>query len=74
MYQQTAKTLTSNQTCPICKAEVEGALSFHFKESHTVKSFEKAILTDVDKGMPDVKIGRKYGITFRYLEKLITRD
>lgn len=73
MYQQTAKTLTANQFCPLCKIEVEGALSPHFKESHTVKSFEEAILTDVDNGLPDVEIGRKYGITFRFLEKLITR-
>lgn len=73
MHQQTAKILNSIQFCPLCKTDVEGVLSSHFKESHTVKLFEKAILTDVDKGTPDVEIGRKYGITFRYLEKLITR-
>jgi DNA modification methylase len=73
MYQQTAKTLTATQTCPICKAGVEGALSSHFKSAHTGESFEEAIMTDVNNGMPDVEIGRKYGITFRYLEKIITR-
>jgi len=73
MHQQTAKTLVATQVCSLCKTEVEGALSSHFKVAHTVKSFEKAILSDVDKGAPDVEIGRKYGITFRYLEKLITR-
>lgn len=26
------------------------------------------------KGTPDAEIGRKYGITFRYLEKLITKS
>lgn len=67
MHQQTAKTLVATQVCPLCKTEVEGVLSSHFKESHTVKSFEKAILTDVDKGTPDVEIGRKYGITLRRL-------
>lgn len=73
MYRQTAKILNPIQTCPICKTAIEGVLSSHFKESHTVKSVEKAVLTDVDNGIPDVEIGRKYGITFRYLEKLITR-
>lgn len=61
------------QVCPLCKTEVEGTLSSHFKEFHSVKLFEESILTDVNNGMPDVEIGRKYGITFRNLEKLITR-
>lgn len=73
MKQQAAKILISIQTCPLCKAEVDGSLSSHLKKSHSVKSFEKSILTDVDNGMSDVEIGRKYGITFSYLEKLITR-
>lgn len=47
MYQQTAKILNSIQFCPLCKTDVEGALSSHFKEFHNVESLEKAILTDV---------------------------
>lgn len=34
---------------------------------------ENAILRDKANGVPDVILGQKYGITFRYLEKLITK-
>lgn len=60
--------------CTICKSEVKWALSSHFKESYSIKLFKESILTDVNNGLSDVEIGRKYGSTFRYIEKLITRS
>jgi len=37
------------------------------------KELEKAILNEKLMGTPDVEIGRKYGVTFKYLEKIITK-
>lgn len=40
----------------------------------TEEELQEAILQEKVKGTPDVEIGQKYGITFRYLERLITRS
>jgi DNA modification methylase len=40
----------------------------------TEEELQEAILQEKVKGTPDVEIGRKYGVTFRYLERLITRS
>jgi len=40
----------------------------------TEKELQEAILQEKERGTPDVEIGRKYGITFRYLERLITKS
>jgi len=39
----------------------------------TEEELQAAILQDKVRGTPDVEIGRKYGITYRYLERLITK-
>ncbi|MEM4066526.1 MAG: DNA methyltransferase [Candidatus Micrarchaeaceae archaeon] len=38
------------------------------------KKIQDAILQEKAKGTPDLEIGRKYGVTFRYIERLITRS
>ena len=40
----------------------------------TEKELQKAILQEKTRGTPDIKIGQKYGVTFRYIEKLITKS
>ncbi|MEW6482088.1 MAG: DNA methyltransferase [bacterium] len=37
------------------------------------KEFQEAILQEKTKGTSDLEIGQKYGVTFRYIEKLITK-
>jgi len=39
----------------------------------TEKELQKAILQEKAKGTSDLEIGRKYGVTFRYIEQLITK-
>ncbi|MBC7328383.1 methyltransferase domain-containing protein [bacterium] len=36
------------------------------------EELKKAILQEKAKGTPDAEIGRKYGVTFKYIERLIT--
>jgi hypothetical protein len=57
--------------CPICKDFIS-SLRKHLNR-HTTKEFEVAILSDKSRGMPDMEIGRKYGITFRQLEQIIRK-
>ena len=40
----------------------------------TEKELQKAILREKTEGAPDVEIGRKYGVTFKYIERLITKS
>lgn len=41
--------------------------------SKTEKELKEAILQEKARGIPDLDIGQKYGVTFRYIERLITR-
>jgi len=40
----------------------------------TEKELQEAILQEKSKGTPDLEIGQKYGVTFRYIERLVTRS
>jgi len=40
----------------------------------TEKELQEAILQEKAKGTPDIEIGQKYGVTFRYIERLITKS
>jgi len=39
----------------------------------TEKEIQEAILREKRKGTPDLEIGQKYGVTFRYIERLVTK-
>jgi DNA modification methylase len=45
----------------------------HLRFSHGEKEIESAIIADKNRGLSDIEIGRKYGITYRYLEKVIRK-
>ena len=38
------------------------------------KELQRAILQEKIKGTPDLEIGQKYGVTYRYIERLITKS
>lgn len=59
-------------TCPICAEEVS-SLQTHVQSSHSEQEIQDAIFRDKARGIPDIEIGRKYGVTFRYVEKLVTQ-
>jgi len=37
------------------------------------EDFKKAIIKEKERGVPDIDIGRKYGVSYKYIEKVITR-
>lgn len=39
----------------------------------TERELQEAILQEKARGTPDLEIGKKYGVTFRYIERLITK-
>jgi len=40
----------------------------------TERELQEAILQEKTRGTPDIEIGQKYGVTFRYIERLITKS
>jgi len=40
----------------------------------TEKELQEAILQEKARGTSDLEIGKKYGVTFRYIERLITKS
>ncbi|MBM3702423.1 MAG: hypothetical protein FJW63_05465 [Actinobacteria bacterium] len=40
----------------------------------TEKELQEAILQEKARGTPDLEIGQKYGVTFRYIERFITKS
>jgi DNA modification methylase len=40
----------------------------------TEGELQEAILQEKARGTPDIEIGHKYGVTFRYIEKLVTKS
>ncbi len=38
------------------------------------QELQEAVLQDKENGVPDIEIGQKYGVTFNYIEKLITKS
>ncbi len=40
----------------------------------TERELQEAILQEKIRGTPDIEIGQRYGVTFRYIEKLITKS
>lgn len=58
--------------CPICGSALPAPLAEHIKEAHGEDALKRAVLEDKQGGVSDPHIGAKYGISFRYLERLIT--
>jgi len=42
--------------------------------SRADKELQEAVLQEKVRGTPDLEIGQKYGVTFRYIERLITKS
>lgn len=60
--------------CPFCNTEIESSLVRHIKTKHGEEKLKKTILLEKSKGVTDARIGKKFGISFSYLEKVITLE
>jgi len=63
--------IESTLICPICTEKVP-SLQAHVQSSHTEQEIQDAIFREKAKGVPDIEIGCKYGVHYRYIERLIT--
>lgn len=51
----------------------EGVAKTLKTKSKIAKELQEAILQEKARGIPDLEIGQKYGVSFRYIERLITK-
>jgi len=58
--------------CPICQEEVSERLSSHIRAIHGEDALKSLLLKAKAEGMPDPEIGAYFGVSFNYLEKVIT--
>lgn len=59
--------------CPLCNEPIEGNLGQHVLSLHGEEGFRRAILLEKERGVPDAEIGRRYGISFKTLQQIITQ-
>lgn len=59
--------------CPLCRGELDGTpLWEHITGAHDERSLAEAVVKDMRRGAAPATIGRRYGISFRKLELLVT--
>lgn len=62
------------KSCPFCKIEIKSSLVRHIRAEHGEEVLRKAVLADKQSGISDIKIGEKFGVSFSYLERIITQE
>ena len=59
--------------CLICKKKVNTPLKEHFKTSHKKYELQTTIVHEKIRGLSDIEIGQKYGVTSSFIEKAILK-
>jgi SAM-dependent methyltransferase len=59
--------------CPLCGQSPEGKIRDHLLTVHGEEELSRAVISDKEKGLSDVEIGRRYGLSFGALQRMITR-
>lgn len=66
------RLVEERSVCPVCGEALDGGLSVHIRQRHGEETLCKLVLEAKEQGMPDVEIGRKFGVSFNYLQQVIT--
>lgn len=64
---------TPDTFCPVCKERLPEPLKRHVHEDHSLEEIEQAILKEREKGTGDREIGRLFHVTYRQLERIVTK-
>jgi len=66
--------LSVRRKCPFCGLEPAIPLARHIRAEHGEDILRNAVLEDKKRGASDMEIGDKYGVSFNYLERVITQE
>ena len=59
--------------CPLCGESVGGDLRLHLLKVHGREGLRQVVIADKERGMSDVEIGERYGISFGVLEQMLAQ-
>lgn len=63
--------MNNKNLCLICKRKINISLKEHFKISHKKDELQTAIVHEKIRGLSDIEIGQKYGVSFNFIEKTV---
>ena len=63
----------STYTCPLCGLQQANPIGVHIRQQHGEEAFVQAVVAAKRAGMSDAEIGEQFGITFKQLERIITK-
>src|SRR3989304_7244132 len=72
-FHEHGKTLMT-KTCPLCQKNISSSLVRHIKAEHGEDVLREAVLSEKRNGASDARIGEKYGVSFSYLERVVTQE
>ena len=63
----------STYTCPLCGLQQANPIGVHIRQQHGEEAFVQAVVAAKRAGMSDAEIGQQFGVTFKQLERIITK-
>lgn len=59
--------------CPVCQEPSPIPIGQHIRRAHGEGELRRIVLAAKERGAPDAEIGAQYGVSFKYLEQLVTQ-
>ncbi len=72
MKKDTANPAEIETKCPLCGKYTGTNLGSHIRKVHGEEELRRVVLAAKEQGMPDAEIGARYGVSFNYLQQIIT--
>jgi len=69
----TGETRGTGFECPVCGKPIGDNLGQHIRNQHGEEKLRQLVLAAKEQGMPDAEIGGRYGISFNYLQQVVTK-
>jgi len=61
------------ESCPICHRAQSGPIGEHVRRIHGEEALRSAVLESKRQGTADLEIGARFGVTFRFVESVVTQ-
>ena len=72
LNKNTTNPAQAGTECPLCGKSIENNLGAHIRKVHGEEKLRQVVLAAKEQGMPDAEIGARYGVSFNYLQQIIT--
>lgn len=72
MKKESANLSQAEAKCTLCNKRIDTNLGAHIRKVHGEDKLRESVLAAKERGMPDAEIGARYGVSFNYLQQIIT--